>query len=441
MTKPRNTLKIGSFTILVVILFFMVLVWISKGVGGDMQTVVIHFEPSPSMPTIVPGSAVLVGGQKVGQVVEAGLALVGDDGDPNDIHVLVKAEVLASLKLRTDCAAVAEGPPLGGDGLVKLNLGKAADPFDGDYIKGAEPGGLGAIVSALQGELNGDDPDSLLGKIKLQLDPKDQETILGKIHESLSHVNAMTESMAKELGPGEGATLLAKLHEIVDNINRTTGQLRRELDAGEPQVLLQKAHLAMDAINDGIDSVSRILKTGEVPITNALVNIEKTTANIAIETDSSRADSLLAHLKTTNEQIGTAVKDVNTITSTMRDVVVLNRDNINRLLVNFKEASDHVKTGVKYVLRHPWRLLNAPTAQEMKQQAVFDAARSFSEAATRIDDASSQLRALAELHDGVIPNNDPDLEKIRADLLRTHQQYKKAEAELWKLLGGVNDSP
>lgn len=438
MKKPRNTLKLGVFTIFVVLLFIAVLIWISKGVGGDMQTITIHFEPSPSMPTIVPGSVVLVGGQKVGKVIEAGLESAGTDD--SELYVRVKATIIASIELRADCAAVAEGPPLGGDGLIKLDLGKKADVFDGEFIKGSEPGGLGAIVTALQGELNGDDPDSLLGKIKSQLDPESELSILGKIHQSLGDVNMMTASLARELGPAEKATLMAKFHMIVDNVNETTSQLRREFDSGESQVLLNKVHLAMDAVNEGFETVTRIIKTGESPITHSLVNIEKTTANIAMETDPSHTDSLIAHLKETSIRIGTAVEDINTVTGTARDIIVLNRDNINRMLVNFKESSDHVKTGVKYVLRHPWRLLNEPSAQEMKQQAIFDAARSFSEAATRIDDASSQLRAIAELHQGSIPVDDPDLAKIRSDLLRTHEQYKKAEAELWKLLGDVTNS-
>ena len=113
---------------------------------------------------------------------------------------------------------------------------------------------------------------------------------------------------------------------------------------------------------------------------------------------------------------------------------MLNRHNINRMLVNFKEASDHIKTGVKYVLRHPWRLLNEPSVTELKQQAVFDAARSFSEAAARIDSASSDLKALADLHDGSIPHEDPELARILADLKQTQGQYRKAEAQFWRML-------
>ena len=58
MRKERNALKVGSITIVVLALFFMVLLWVSKGVSGEMQAIVIHFHPTPAMPTLVPGSEI-----------------------------------------------------------------------------------------------------------------------------------------------------------------------------------------------------------------------------------------------------------------------------------------------------------------------------------------------------------------------------------------------
>ncbi|MCA9255011.1 MAG: hypothetical protein KDA33_05210, partial [Phycisphaerales bacterium] len=68
-------------------------------------------------------------------------------------------------------------------------------------------------------------------------------------------------------------------------------------------------------------------------------------------------------------------------------------------------------------------------------QAILDAARSFAEAATRLDDATAQLKALSELHNGMIPFNDPDLEQLRSELKATQEKYQQAEAKLWAELG------
>lgn len=436
MARERNAFKLGLFTIIVVTVFVSVLLWISKGVSGEMQPIIIRFKPSTIMPPLGEGSAILVGGQKVGKVTESQLLSEQPSGDAApDYFVEVKGELRADLVLRSDCSAFAEGPPLGGDGMVKINLGTNDDVFKGDYIEGSDPGGFAAILASMQAELNGSDPNSLLGAIKVQLDPEATASLMAKLHQSLTDINTMTGSLATELSASERATILAKFHEIADNIGQMTGSLRREFDSTQPNVTLAKLHMAMDAINDSLTVLSRVLASGEGPISKTLVNIESTSEHIRDETDPEMPESLMAHLKKTSESINSSLADINTVTKTTRDVLVLNRENINRMLVNFKESSDHIKTGMKYVLRNPWLLMNKPTPAEQQQQAIFDAARSFSEAAARIDDASAQLRALAELHDGRIPIDDPDLARIQADLKKSADLYDRAEAEVWKQLG------
>ncbi|HVP12654.1 MAG TPA: hypothetical protein VMV94_15870, partial [Phycisphaerae bacterium] len=383
MAKERNSLKVGIVTVVVVLTAFMILLWISQRVGGELQQITVQFKSSPAMPTLTTGSAVLVGGQKVGQVVNAHLepqtVKDKDSGESREAFVLiVNAEIEKKLVLRSDCQVFAEGPPLGGDGVVKIDLGKAKDIIKpGQVIQGAEPGGFGAVLATLQGEFDANNPGSLLGEIKSQLDPNAQMSLMAKLLQSANDINAITSSLSKQLQPEEKETLLAKIRAIADNINTTTAALRAEVDSQKPTVLLGKVHLAMDTLNDGLTSATGILKSNEPRLNHTVQNIEETTENISRATDPNRADSLMADLKKAGTQLNEALSDINTVTSTAREVAVLNRENINKLLSNFKEASDHIKTGVKYVLRHPWRLLNEPKPTEMKQQALFDAARSF----------------------------------------------------------------
>ena len=89
-------------------------------------------------------------------------------------------------------------------------------------------------------------------------------------------------------------------------------------------------------------------------------------------------------------------KDVNVITETGRETVTLNKDQINGMLVNLKETSDHLKAASKEIRRNPWRLFYQPTVEEAAQANVFDAAREFSEAATHLDDSLTRLQALSQ---------------------------------------------
>jgi ABC-type transporter Mla subunit MlaD len=461
MAKEHNALKVGAVTIVVLTAFFVILIWISRGVSGDMQAVMIRFKATPAMPTLSPGSQVLVAGAKVGSVVNADLvedemptppapkdAAVTSPARPEagtgkTFILLVKAEVRADLVLHRDCKVFAEGPPLGGDGLLKIDLGTSPELFTRAQLEepgiiGSEPAGFSAILASLQSEFDGANPKSLLGQIKTQLDPEGGPTLMAKLLQSLSDINQMTASLNRQLNPEDKAALLAKINQVADNINETTGTLRREFDAGEPTRLLTKIHVAIDTINEGLTTVTGLLKSSEPRLARTIENVETTSVNIASETNPANADSLIAHLKAAGEKLNTSLADLNEVTNTTRQVVVLNRENINRLLANFKEASDYIKTGVKYVLRHPWRLLNEPPAAEIQQEAILDATRNFTEAATAIDDASAQLAALADLHKGNIPANDPDLARILADLKSTQDQYQRAEAALWKHLNAVN---
>lgn len=433
--QRRNEFTVGLFTIIVVALFVTILVWIGKAAPDGQQRITVRFNPTPIMPPIKENAQVIVGGQPVGKVVSAALIGVPGENKEKSFYVEVVANVREDLVLRADCAVVPEAPALGGDALLKLDLGSKPELFAGGVIDGSDPAGFAGVMASVQSELDANNPEGLLWQIKLQLDPDAENSILAKINTSLEDVNSVTSALALEMTPGQGRSLIDKVQRVADNVNAVTGSLRQQFDDGEPDVLLTKLHFAIDTINGSLETVSRILATGEAPITRTLANVEETSVHISEQTDPERPDSLMAHFSLAGRKINASLDDMNTVTKTTRDVMVLNRENINRMLVNFKESSDHIKTGVKYVLRNPWRLLNPPDPNEVKEQAILDAARSFAEAATRLDDATAQLKALAELHNGTIPMADPDLERLRVELKETQEKYQQAEAKLWAEFG------
>lgn len=434
--ERTKEIQLGLLTMVVLGLFFFTLIWISKGAPAGQQEIAIRFAPTTIMPTIVEGAPIIVGGQTVGKVTAAELKTVaGETKEATEAFVWVSAAIRDDLVLRADCSAIPEAPALGGNAIIKLDLGHKAEILVGNTIEGGTPAGLAGAMASVQAELDGNNPSGLLYKLKIQLDPDAEASLMGKLQTSLDDVNAMTSSLAMEMSSSDARSLMGKIQLVADNINAVTGALKQQFDEGESDVLLSKLHIAMDGLNGSLETISRILRDGESPIARTLANVETTSTNISEQTDPMRPDSLMANFKAAGEKINASLVDLNTVTKTTRDVMVLNRENINRMLVNFKESSDHIKSGVKYVLRNPWRLLNPPNAKEIREQAILDAARSFAEAATRIDDATAQLTALSELHNGEIPIDDPDLERLRVDLKTTKEKYQQAEAKLWEELG------
>ena len=100
---------------------------------------------------------------------------------------------------------------------------------------------------------------------------------------------------------------------------------------------------------------------------------------------------------------------------------------------NLKETSDHLKAASKDIRRSPWRLLYQPSVEEADQINVFDAAREFSEAATRLDDAVMRLQAVSDSGQLSAPD-DPQLLEILGQLEETFAAFSEAEAALWEQL-------
>ena len=102
------------------------------------------------------------------------------------------------------------------------------------------------------------------------------------------------------------------------------------------------------------------------------------------------------------------------------------------MIVNLKETSDHLKAASKDIRRNPWRLFYQPTLEEASQANVFDAARSFSEAATKLDDALARLQTISQ--DGKTTVDDKQLKGLRDQLQQSFSQFSKVESALWEQL-------
>jgi hypothetical protein len=103
-------------------------------------------------------------------------------------------------------------------------------------------------------------------------------------------------------------------------------------------------------------------------------------------------------------------------------------------VTNFVETSEHLKATAKDLYRNPWRLLYQPSDKESRELNVFDASRSFAEAAARLDNASIRLQGMIEAGGGALRPDDPELLTIRQSLQDTFEQFSAAEKALWKQL-------
>jgi len=449
MPAERNAVKLGTTLIVIFLLFFGILLWLPNSLGGGpTQTFRVRFPQEWALPTLIKDSKVLVAGRPVGKVTGIKLDEMAIDPEQatrgTDLYLLVTAEMEKAVELRKDCQIRAVGEVLGGNGTLIVDVGSSAQPADlSKVLEGASPGGFNAYLTSLGNELDANNPKSMLGLIKYQLMADKHGTVMAKLQLSMDDLNAVTRSAALQLDPEQKRSLLAKLERTLDEINGATTSLRAQFDAGRPDAALGKVHTALDTLNGGLRTAAAILDENRVPINQIVKHMESTAAkvdtriveSIAEQVDTRNASGILAKVNVAMDDLNRALKDITVVTGTTRDVVVYNRDNVNTILMNFRQTSEIMKSGMQYVVAHPWLLMRGPTPTASKQQAIFDAARSFAEAAQSLDDVTSHLKSLADMNNGQIASDNPELRNIRSELEATFAKFKQAESALWRELG------
>jgi methyl-accepting chemotaxis protein len=265
---------------------------------------------------------------------------------------------------------------------------------------------------------------------------------VGKVHKSLDDINVLTRNIAGETDVKEKAALVSKLHQVLDNVNLTTAVLRDEMNGKANTTALAKMHRVLDELNLGLTVVRGMLDDNREPIRRTVQHVEGTSrileqqiaAKLAEQLDTSNAAGLLARIHVSIGRLGKSLEDVNRITADVRDVIALNKNNLDEMIGNLKETSDHLKAGSKEIRLNPWLLLYTPSQDEVAQSNLFGTARAFSEAATRLDDAVNRLQAISNSAKPAGPDTREEIEKIRGQLKGTFQKFTEVEQKLWEQL-------
>jgi methyl-accepting chemotaxis protein len=184
-----------------------------------------------------------------------------------------------------------------------------------------------------------------------------------------------------------------------------------------------------------MDNVAEIIQDAKPKIGRTLTAVEDAAQQISQYARTDVAD-LLADLRAANTEILKITRDFSTVSEQTKQLMLVNRDNIDELIDNMVQVSDNLKATSKDVRRSPWRLLHQPDPKELHSQNIYDAARSFANGAEQLDQAVAKMTNLAKASPQGIPVDDPTLGKIREHLEQTFEKFGKAEQALWQELNG-----
>ncbi|MBI4579264.1 MAG: hypothetical protein HY718_06150 [Planctomycetes bacterium] len=443
MPAERNAFKLGLTLIAFFVLFCGVLWFLAPRGKGDLE---LHVRfPHEKFGTVLkPGGEVLCGGKTVGSIRDLELRTFKDPASGYDeLYAVATFRVDSSVGLRKDCRIQATEALLGGMGaLIIKDRGLGEPVAAGETIDGEPIAGIADLTAMVGKQLDPRNPTGLLAMLQSQLDAGGENSIVGKILKSLDDINVLTRNLAGETDVRQKTALVAKLHEILGNVNETTASLRDQMNANIDTAAIAKVQQVLDQLNQGLLAARGMLEENREPLRRTVQHIEGTSrileqeiaARLAQQLDTSNEAGLLARVHVAIGRLGQSLEDINGITGDVRQVIALNKTNLDETISNLKETSDHLKAGSKEIRLNPWLLLYTPTKDEVAQANLFGAARAFSEGATQLDDAAARLQAISEHPAAGSPENRRDLQRIRGQLDDTFKKFNDVEQKLWEQL-------
>lgn len=407
----RNAI-VGAFFIAAVAMAVVVTAILSDLASAFVSTTryVVRFELSDNAGLLAPGAEVRVGGMKVGKVSDIRLG----EGD----HLDVQIDVDTDLVLHQDAVVRLEVPVLGTGTVVNfISVGTDQRVAEGGQFDGRPSPGLLA-----QTGLNEDD----------------MENIRSSIH-SLAETSARVSRILADVEPRVGDAVDG-LNSALDDAQAISGDLRTRL----PRVGDEFEAMVAEA-REGVEVVTSLAKrlderTGELAdviesvrdtIDTNRPNIDRVLADLAEITTRTNEVIMPAAIETV-ENARTASAEGAQLATDARAMLEAEAPGIRRMTANLRLASDQAKLTMLEVRRSPWRLLQRPTTRELEGELIYDATRSFAQAASDLRAASESLISLSTDGQGPVdlPGRQRAIEQLHEQLMSSFTRYREAEQEL-----------
>lgn len=472
----RDNVKAGIFVLLGLILALAV-VYLLADTGRyfqNRQSVRVYFDLAQGLQGLKEGAQVTLGDQPVGEVtrIEDHRAESRGDGKhgaargPVVVGKVVTCSIPAEYAIHWN-AEIELMPPLLSSG-TKLNIRSVGDGERYDPA-GSIPEGIArgarddeSLFELLAGEAT-TEPATRPHAHRYR-GPKDAipgaaggSTLtrsLGIDDAQRAQIKMIIRNVAKlsrDVGEDVPA-LLAKLKALTDeagpvvkNANTASEDLKAALaDARKTAAyaeevtgkVRERSGPWLDRIDATTTSVKNATGTAEAIIKDKDPAIRNTIDNVEAITKTAR-EKTLAQVTEALDKANTAMADLSASSKEIRGLVAGQRPVIERALANAQLTTDQLKLAAIEVRRSPWRLLYTPGDKELETDNLYDASRSFAQAASALDSAVQSLRAIANqpTAGSTAPGIPPeDAKKMLDRLEKLFVKFHEAEDGFWKAL-------
>lgn len=354
MHEQRYAFSAGLF-ILASIGLALGVVFYARGLSllGPVQRVVAEFGPGADMQGLGVASAVRVHGIAAGSV--QAIDLVSDDA--GQTRVRVTFAMPAQYILRTGARVVVQAGVTGESLLNVAELGQGEPLSAGATIPGESVG-----IQTLLAEL-------------------------GQWAPAARQVLARAEEAAVALQQAAG-----RIEGLAESVQAEVPQVTeryRALTTAGTAAFDQARDLLEDSRTDWRDTLADARAVADTLRERLGPTLDRMDQGL----DAVR--ELMVQARQNMDTVERVLDDGQSITGQVRGLLAENRPKFDRTLTALQRSSESLRAAVGEIRRSPWRLLHRPSARELQNLDVYEAARQFATAAEDLVVAAETLRSAA----------------------------------------------
>jgi len=420
--KQRNELAAGAFVIGCALTIVAVAIWLS-GIEFGGRFVYLTAPLDSGDVSIVEGSVMKMGSLEVGKVVSV-------TADAKWQTFTFRVRLVRDVDIRRDAVVQTSSPTLGGVGtLIVLNPGSAESPPADEEHPAELSVGPNPLIRDIQRELGyGKDERTAFQNALAALD-----TLSTNLVEISGTFKAQLTPGAEPNMLSDAVATLKDLRETVATVKGQVAFLKGQLDPANTTGLFTRMQTSLIHANKITSEAAALVTNARPKLEAAAVSTASAAKHINAYAEKDLA-KLLAGLRASSDKLLAMMKDFHEVSTTAREIVTVNQNNVDEMLANLTQVSVNLKAAARDIRRRPWRLLGKPSVEDIRSENVQNAALAFAEGAAELDDAIHRLDALSRATTRPGAPDDPQLKLVRQKIRDSFEKFTQVEQALWKEL-------
>jgi len=249
----------------------------------------------------------------------------------------------------------------------------------------------------------------------------------------------LIQDLVREMGIREEQK--EQFRQIIANFERITDQVRTDLPGMTEQAKagLENFRATSEGTKeivawfDRVDTISTNVDESVVMVREFLREktpaLRNTVDNAEAVSERFREESM-EQLAEVMSKADHTMANAKQITEEVKAFTVQQRPTMERALASLQLTAAQLKLAAIEIRRSPWRLLYQPKEQELESDNLYDAARSFAQAAEVLDSTAESLQSVVGRDD--MPQE--EVKRLIERLDRLFERYEEAEKAFWDAL-------